>query len=202
MCLVGPMKFSIAGLGRPWRAWVFFEPDLQGSGLFLAQSMGVPGMRTAGGFKKQGQKDGRAKADFVTWPCWAVGGRRRPGDREAHLAGKDSWERGSRSRQLAAAPAKGSRPANLPCRLHPPWRLSLGSAAHLETTDCTSYLLPFAQGPVLPEQKPDLPGEAHAGDHGRPGGQRPSVYGRGSGAPTGRNGAPSTSGSGCCVLLW
>ena len=52
---------------------------------------------------------GQAKADFIVQPCWAVGGRQLPQDRDTHLPGKDIHQRGTvRSQMLLAASVTNS----------------------------------------------------------------------------------------------
>ena len=91
---------------------------------------------------------GQAKADFIVRPCWAVDGRRLPQDREAHLPGKDTHQRGTlRSQTLLAASVTNSNqhtgfsPSLLPP--HPFSPLSICSTPpQSKTTE--SPLLPFA----------------------------------------------------------
>ena len=67
--------------------------------------------------------------------------------------------------QIATNPSASHPPCS-----HPTHSLHCLFAPHLlspRPQSLLSYLLPFPQGPVLPQQKLDLSGKAHAGDHGR-----------------------------------
>lgn len=105
----------------------------------------------------------------LTWLRWALGGKRPSQDRKACLPVKDTCPRGSQSSQMVNCYFSAKwQPAHqllaLPTPTLPYSPPVISSTPRFETTDCTCYLLPFPQGPVLPEQKLNLSCEAHADD--------------------------------------